>query len=184
MQLQVGPQEVLQFLELPTFGKLMEVKVDHRRVAGVAGSPEQFLKGDGRGWRGIWPLNRITQQGPGARPEGLRWTRGFTSPDPERGSTEHDLGDKTTKRFSPAEGPEVRLRRKTARLWLCGSVTLPRGSSGQPRAWQGHHLPQGSLEGACGEGRLCSAGPAVPSAPGPGAVKQVAELIIQLPLPW
>ena len=53
VQLQVGPQEVLQFLELPSFGKLMEVKVDHRRVTGVAGSPEQLLKGDRRRWQGI-----------------------------------------------------------------------------------------------------------------------------------
>lgn len=110
----------------------MEVKVDHRRVAGVAGSPEQLLKGDGRGWRGIWPLNRITQQGPGAWPEGLRWTRQFTSPDPERGSTEHDPGDETTKRVSPAEGPEVRLGRKTARLWLCDSAPWLLGAAPGP----------------------------------------------------
>lgn len=105
-------------------------------------------------------------------------------PGPGKGSTEHDPGDETTKHVSPAEGPEVHLGWKTARMWLCGSATLPCASSGQPGAQQGHHLPQGSPEGARGEGQLRSAGPAVPGTPGPGAVKQVAELIIQLPLPW
>lgn len=44
VQLQLRPQQVLQFLYLPTFGKLVEVEVDHRRVAGVARGPEQLLK--------------------------------------------------------------------------------------------------------------------------------------------
>ena len=46
VELQLGPQEVLQLLELPALGKLMEVKVYHRRVTGVARSPEQLLKGE------------------------------------------------------------------------------------------------------------------------------------------
>lgn len=44
VQLQLRPQEILQFLKLPAFGKLMEVKIDHRSVTGMAGSPEQLLQ--------------------------------------------------------------------------------------------------------------------------------------------
>lgn len=44
VQLELGPQQVLQLLELPASGELVQVKVDHRRVTTVAGSPEQLLQ--------------------------------------------------------------------------------------------------------------------------------------------
>ena len=86
----------------------------------------------GEGGRASDHLTTSLSRARGAQPEGLGGTRWLTSPDPERGSTEHDPGDETTKRVLPAEGLEVHLRWKTASLWLCDSAPCLLGAAPGP----------------------------------------------------